>query len=97
MFCQDCGAAVEGGTVGCEALLQEVVARDFSDSRYIAVHLVKPEPPGLRGRVTVVDVRKAADLGEHKELVHEWAKSVWQAWSEHHKIARQWIGRATGR
>lgn len=149
MICPECGAAVEGGTAGCEALFHEMIARDFSDFRYFAVHrlvvdayalqhpesycrsakslaahlaglccglehggnpdvynalqrwlngtppLVKPEPPGLRGHVTVVDVHNAVDVCEHKKLVYDWAESVWQAWSEHHEIARRWIGMAT--
>ena len=36
--CPECGLAVEGGAAGCEAIFQEVIARDFSDPLYFRVH-----------------------------------------------------------
>lgn len=36
--CPECGAIVEGGAAGCEALFNELGARDFSDPRYGATH-----------------------------------------------------------
>ena len=36
--CSECGAQVEGGNAGCEALFNELGARDFSDPRYGATH-----------------------------------------------------------
>jgi len=36
--CAECGAQIEGGNVGCEALFNELGARDFSDPRYGATH-----------------------------------------------------------
>lgn len=36
--CAGCGAAVDGGTVGCGALFDEVLARDYSDPAYFRCH-----------------------------------------------------------
>ena len=36
--CPSCGAVVPGGAAGCQALADELLARDFSDALYFAVH-----------------------------------------------------------
>lgn len=36
--CTECGAEVEGGTAGCQAIMEEFLARDFSDPTYFRVH-----------------------------------------------------------
>lgn len=36
--CPECGAAVEGGLAGCQALFEELLAREFGDYRYAAKH-----------------------------------------------------------
>jgi uncharacterized protein DUF5946 len=36
--CAGCGLAVAGGTAGCQALMDELLARDFSDVIYFRVH-----------------------------------------------------------
>ncbi|MBZ5705858.1 MAG: DUF5946 family protein [Acidobacteriia bacterium] len=36
--CPDCGATVAGGTAGCQSLMDELLARDFSDVTYFRVH-----------------------------------------------------------
>ena len=36
--CPSCGAVVAGGAAGCQALFEELLARDFSDVRCFAVH-----------------------------------------------------------
>lgn len=48
------------------------------------------EPPPSLGEMTVVNVRKARNLAEHAELVEQWAKVVWEAWSPHHNTVRHW-------
>jgi hypothetical protein len=55
------------------------------------------EPPAVRGKVTVVDVYGAASAAEHAERVHRGAKSVWEAWSAHHKWTRRWTSERGGR
>jgi hypothetical protein len=36
--CPECGARIEGGREGCQALFNELGARDFSDPRFGAMH-----------------------------------------------------------
>jgi hypothetical protein len=36
--CEGCGWIVEGGTEGCRAAFEALLARDFSDARFFAVH-----------------------------------------------------------
>ncbi len=36
--CTGCGAEVEDGTTGCQAIMEEFLARDFSDPTYFSVH-----------------------------------------------------------
>lgn len=36
--CAGCGLSVAGGTAGCQGLMDEILARDFSDVTYFRVH-----------------------------------------------------------
>jgi hypothetical protein len=54
-------------------------------------------PPGQRGTLTVSHVQAARDADEHVRRVREWADSVWEAWREHHELARTWFEEATAR
>ena len=36
--CAGCGLRVPGGTAGCQAIMDELVARDFSEVLYFRVH-----------------------------------------------------------
>ena len=36
--CSGCGLVVQGGTAGCQAIMDELLARDFSDVSYFRVH-----------------------------------------------------------
>jgi hypothetical protein len=56
-------------------------------------HVEKPAVPRLRGTVTIVDVADAPPE-EYAAAVRRWAASVWDAWGEHHKVARHWIAAA---
>lgn len=49
-----------------------------------------PEPPPSTGEVTVLDVLRAGEPGEHIRRVREWARSVWEAWSPRHETIRSW-------
>lgn len=49
------------------------------------------EPPVARGALTIADVHGAPDPQEHAARVRRWAASVWEAWSDHHEWARQWL------
>jgi hypothetical protein len=50
------------------------------------------EPPSPEGQRTVVDVAGARNLREHQARVKWWARSVWEAWSDHHETIRRWAG-----
>jgi hypothetical protein len=51
------------------------------------------EPPPPEGQRTVLDVAGARNLREHRGRVEWWARSVWEAWSDHHESIRRWAGR----
>jgi len=36
--CSGCGAPVPGGSTGCQAIFEALLARDFADARYFRVH-----------------------------------------------------------
>lgn len=72
--------------------------RDAARAKQLAKDRLREEfrwldPPADRGGVTVVDVEEARDAEEHEERVEEWARSVWDAWSPHHKTVREWVAR----
>jgi hypothetical protein len=59
-------------------------------------HIEKPAVPRLRGAVTIADVA-AAPADEYAAAVRRWAESVWEAWSQHDALAREWIASARSR
>lgn len=48
------------------------------------------DTPASLGEITVLNVRRAENPTEHKELVEQWARTVWEAWDPHHETIRQW-------
>lgn len=55
----------------------------------------KPDSlPEHRGDLTIAYVLAATDAEEHDQRVWEWARTVWEAWSGYHTLARQLIGQA---
>ncbi len=48
--------------------------------------------------ITIVDVRDALSRDSHAERVIQWARCVWESWSEHHDTAQAWVetARASG-
>ncbi len=56
-------------------------------------HVDKPAVPRARGKITIADVAGAAPE-EYAAAVRRWAGSVWDAWREHHGLAREWIAAA---
>ena len=50
------------------------------------------EPPEARGRLTVVDVHGVEGPEAHVTAVERWARSAWNAWSEHHDRVRSSVG-----
>jgi hypothetical protein len=51
-------------------------------------------PPQSMGSITAADVNKVSSAEAHREIVKEWAKSAWMAWSTHHETIRKWSIRA---
>jgi hypothetical protein len=50
------------------------------------------DPPAPGGQRTVLEVAGARSLREHRSRVEWWARSVWEAWSDHHDTIRAWAG-----
>lgn len=53
-------------------------------------NIEKPAVPRVRGKVTIADVADTT-AEEYPAAVRRWADSVWDAWREHHLLAREWI------
>jgi hypothetical protein len=53
------------------------------------------EPPVPNGQITVLDVIKARDISEHQELVEQWAKDVWNAWSVYHNLVQRMVSKSS--
>lgn len=54
----------------------------------------RPALPVERGEVTVADAFLAADPDEHALVMDRWIRSIWEAWCDHHELARELISRA---
>jgi hypothetical protein len=58
----------------------------------------KPDQiPKHRGNLTIAYIQSAVDANEHSKRVREWAQDVWNAWIEHHALAKQLIAEAEKR
>jgi hypothetical protein len=78
---------LEKGQEGKEATLAIGRVLKYADE------FVWLEPPVTNGKMTVLDVIRAKDFSQHQELVHKWARDVWNAWSAYHHIVRQLVSR----
>ena len=144
-YCPACGAFVEGGRAGCQAVWDKISQRAYNNIDFAATHdlafdtycmqhveqyclsaksyaahltrlccgleyhgerkvyqaiqkwlngavaIEKPEILKPRGTMTVVHLQRARNPEEHTLLVHEWAKSVWEAYRSQHGLAHAWI------
>jgi hypothetical protein len=61
-----------------------------------AIGIIRPTEPDHRGTLTIRYIYDAETEAEFAARVHEWAKTVWEAYSSQHEIAREWIRKATG-
>ena len=61
-----------------------------------SVAIEKPEALSYRGQMTITDVHLASNVEEHTKRVHEWAQSVWEAYTGQHDLAHAWIKAALG-
>lgn len=51
--------------------------------------------PERRGSLTVAYIHSSPDAETHVGRVGEWARDVWNAWAEHHDLARELIRTAS--
>ena len=89
-------AHLTGMCIACEyedtQVLNQAVQKWLSTNPKIE----KPvQLPAARGNLTISYVHSAIDAEQHVGRVKEWARDVWNAWSEHHALARQLIREAT--
>ncbi len=49
------------------------------------------EPPVTLGSITVADLLDTKNIENHKSMSRKWAKSAWDAWSDHHSTIRIWL------
>src|SRR5262245_16463642 len=84
-------AALEGDGTNTQAI-NAAVQQWLNGSKVIE----RPEEPRSqeRGILTVAHLHGAADADDHIKRVMEWARSTWEAWSDHHETAREWIEQA---
>ena len=82
----------------CAALeAQDALALNQVVQKWLSTNprLEKPAHiPEGRGELTIAYIHGAADADEHVKRVGEWARAVWDAWSEHHALARRLISEA---
>jgi hypothetical protein len=51
-------------------------------------------PTEFQGSISIADVHGTQGPGEHVEAARKWARSVWEAWAQHHDQARRWVEEA---
>jgi hypothetical protein len=56
----------------------------------VAPDAIKPPLPERRGSLTIADVC-AVPAEEFPKAVDAWVVNVWDAWREHHELARKWL------
>jgi hypothetical protein len=56
--------------------------------------LPKPELPKCRGELTIANVHGISDPFEYGRAVDRWARSVWDAYSSLHAVAREWLAKS---
>ncbi len=56
------------------------------------------QPPAAVDVLTIDHVSEAAEAGDHRRRVREWAEDVWRAWGPHHETIRRrldWLAAAS--
>ena len=54
------------------------------------VHLPRPDPPAVRGKLTIRDILAAPEGPPRQKAVQRYGKEQWDAWSSLHSLASQW-------
>jgi hypothetical protein len=44
------------------------------------------------GDMTIVDIRQPRRLDQHIQLVTDWTRAVWEAWSPYYNVISKWAG-----
>ena len=57
----------------------------------------RPQDLPFLGKITVADVAAAQTGDAFRMLAHEWAESVWEAYTPQQALARSWVRLALGR
>ena len=82
----------------CAALeYEDGAARNRAVQKWLSTNPSIDKPSGIprdRGSITISYVLDSADAEQHEKRVREWADSAWEAWSKHHDLARELIGKA---
>lgn len=60
---------------------------DFADRKASLPFL--PPPPAFT--LTVADIAPHAGTPEHEARVVAWAQAIWNDWSDHHDVIRDWV------
>lgn len=58
--------------------------------------LTKPEIPGFRGAVTILDIQGSTDEQAFVDHAHLWARTAWDSYGLLQSIARSWLNSALG-
>lgn len=61
------------------------VLRNLAENKKLAATFVYLDPPSFQQTLHITDVVKAITVEEHRQLVHEWGKSVWDVWKGKHQ------------
>lgn len=80
-------------TGACAALEHaDALALNQSVQRWLSTNPRIDKPahiPERRGQLNITYIHSAPDAGAHVSRVKEWARDAWEAWAEHHELARR--------
>ncbi len=71
----------------------DITVRRWLDGK-VEMDKLKVLAPCSRGTRTITHLQSASNPLEHKKLVYEWARNIWQAYSELHDAAQTFIAAA---
>ena len=89
VFCPSCGAPAVGEFTDCQEMFDHLLARSFSDLTYGRFHRILVDLYSLQHPDKYCRSAKSFKF-------EEWCGEVWDAYSEHHELARRWISEAFG-
>ena len=54
------------------------------------VRLPRPDPPALRGKLTIRDILAATEGPSRQKIMQRYGREQWDAWSGLHSLVSQW-------